>query len=60
MFGSHRSKFEKAMDARQLKYFVAIYEHGALSRAADQLRVAVSALSHCTPSAPVEHSESIF
>lgn len=34
------------MDARQLRYFVAIYEHGALSRAGDQLRVAVSALSH--------------
>ncbi len=34
------------MDVRQLRYFVAIYEHGALSRAGDQLRVAVSALSH--------------
>lgn len=34
------------MDARQLRYFVAIYEHGALARAAQDVRVAVSALSH--------------
>ena len=34
------------MDARQLRYFVAIYDHGGLSRAADQLNVATSALSH--------------
>ena len=33
------------MDSRQLRYFAAIYEHGTLSNAADQLRVAVSALS---------------
>lgn len=34
------------MDTRQLRYFSAIYDHGALSRASDELRVAVSALSH--------------
>lgn len=34
------------MDARQLRYFVAIYEHGTLARAAENVRVATSALSH--------------
>jgi len=34
------------MDARQLRYFVAIYENRALARAAREVRVAVSALSH--------------
>lgn len=34
------------MDARQLRYFAAIYEHGTLSNAAQHVRVAVSALSH--------------
>ena len=34
------------MDARQLRYFAAIYEHVTLSNAAQHARVAVSALSH--------------
>ena len=34
------------MDLRQLRYFVAIFENGTLSNAADKLRVAASALSH--------------
>jgi LysR family transcriptional regulator, nitrogen assimilation regulatory protein len=34
------------MDLRQLRYFVGIIHAGSLSRAADQLRVAQSALSH--------------
>jgi len=34
------------MDLRQLRYFVGIIQAGSLSRAADQLRVAQSALSH--------------
>jgi len=33
------------MDSRQLRYFAAIYEEGALARAANRERVAVSALS---------------
>ncbi len=33
------------MDSRQLRYFAAIFEEGALARAADRERVAVSALS---------------
>jgi LysR family nitrogen assimilation transcriptional regulator len=34
------------MDLRQLRYFVGIVQAGSLARAADQLRVAQSALSH--------------
>ncbi|WP_339633338.1 LysR family transcriptional regulator [uncultured Sneathiella sp.] len=34
------------MDLRQLRYFVAIFESGTLSNAADNLRIAASALSH--------------
>lgn len=34
------------MDSRQLRYFAAIYEKGTLLRASEDLRVAVSALSH--------------
>jgi LysR family nitrogen assimilation transcriptional regulator len=34
------------MDLRQLRYFVAIVQAGSLSRAADQLHVAQSAVSH--------------
>lgn len=34
------------LDTRQLRYFAAIRDHGSLSRAAAELRVAVSALSH--------------
>ena len=34
------------MDLRQLRYFVGIVQAGSLARAADQLRVAPSALSH--------------
>jgi LysR family transcriptional regulator, nitrogen assimilation regulatory protein len=35
-----------AMDLRQLRYFVGIVQAGSLSRAADQLHVAQSAISH--------------
>jgi LysR family nitrogen assimilation transcriptional regulator len=34
------------MDTRQLRCFMAIYEHGALSAAAGHMRLATSALSH--------------
>lgn len=34
------------MDSRQLRYFAAIHEYGSLSRAAENLNVATSALSH--------------
>src|ERR1700689_2317281 len=34
------------MDLRQLRYFVGIVQAGSLSRAADQLHVAQSAISH--------------
>ena len=34
------------MDLRQLRYFVGIVQAGSLSRAADQMHVAQSALSH--------------
>ena len=34
------------MDSRQLRCFMAIYEHGALSAAAGHMRLATSALSH--------------
>lgn len=34
------------MDSRQLRYFAAIHEHGSLSRAAEHVNVATSALSH--------------
>jgi LysR family nitrogen assimilation transcriptional regulator len=34
------------MDLRQLRYFAAIMEHGTLSQAAENMRVAASALSH--------------
>ena len=34
------------MDLRQLRYFVGIVQSGSLSRAADQLHVAQSAISH--------------
>src|SRR5580698_261559 len=34
------------MDLRQLRYFVGIVQAGSLSRAADQLHVAQSAVSH--------------
>lgn len=34
------------MDTRQLRYFTAIFEAGALSRAAERLHIAPSALSH--------------
>jgi LysR family nitrogen assimilation transcriptional regulator len=36
----------KTMDLRQLRYFVGIVQAGSLSRAADQLHVAQSAISH--------------
>lgn len=34
------------MDSRQLRYFAAIHEAGSVSRAADSLHIAASALSH--------------
>ena len=34
------------MDLRQLRYFVGIVQAGSLSRAADQLHIAQSAISH--------------
>lgn len=34
------------LDTRQLRYFAAIFEHGSLNKAAAELRVAASALSH--------------
>ncbi|SDD55377.1 LysR family transcriptional regulator [Ruegeria marina] len=34
------------LDTRQLRYFAAIYEFGSLNRAAEEVRVAASALSH--------------
>lgn len=37
---------ELALDLRQLRYFVGIVQAGSLARAADQLRIAQSALSH--------------
>jgi LysR family nitrogen assimilation transcriptional regulator len=40
------AKFELVMDLRQLRYFVAIVQAGSLVRAARQLRVAQSAVSH--------------
>jgi LysR family nitrogen assimilation transcriptional regulator len=44
--GAHREQQRTAMDLRQLRYFVGIVQAGSLSRAADQLHVAQSAISH--------------
>jgi LysR family transcriptional regulator, nitrogen assimilation regulatory protein len=40
------AEFELFMDLRHLRYFVGIIQAGSLARAADQLHVAQSALSH--------------
>ena len=48
------------MDLRQLRYFTAIYEHGTLSHAAQQARVAVSALSHHLANLETELSAPLF
>ena len=44
--GASRRQQRTAMDLRQLRYFVGIVQAGSLSRAADQLHVAQSAISH--------------
>jgi LysR family nitrogen assimilation transcriptional regulator len=44
--GASRGQQRTAMDLRQLRYFVGIVQAGSLSRAADQLHVAQSAISH--------------
>jgi LysR family nitrogen assimilation transcriptional regulator len=44
--GIDRKQRRTAMDLRQLRYFVGIVQAGSLSRAADQLHVAQSAISH--------------
>jgi LysR family nitrogen assimilation transcriptional regulator len=44
--GTDRKEQRTAMDLRQLRYFVGIVQAGSLSRAADQLHVAQSAISH--------------
>jgi len=44
--GTSREQQRTAMDLRQLRYFVGIVQAGSLSRAADQLHVAQSAISH--------------
>jgi len=48
------------MDFRQLRYFSAIYEHGTLSRAAEEMRVAISALSHHLANLEAELSAPLF
>ena len=48
------------MDSRQLRYFVAVYEHRNLSRAADQTGVAQSALSHHIANLEAEFATSLF
>ena len=45
-YGTDRKEQRTAMDLRQLRYFVGIVQAGSLSRAADQLHVAQSAISH--------------
>jgi len=48
------------MDARQLRYFVVINEKGALSRAAQELRVAVSALSNHLANLEIDLGSKLF
>jgi LysR family transcriptional regulator, nitrogen assimilation regulatory protein len=47
------------MDLRQLRYFVGIVQAGSLSRAADQLHVAQSAISHHLASLEAELSKQL-
>lgn len=44
--GTGAAELEITMDLRQLRYFVGIVQAGSLSRAAGQLRIAQSAMSH--------------
>lgn len=48
------------MDFRQLKYFEAIFEHGTLTGAAENVRVAPSALSHHLSNLEIELGVSLF
>lgn len=48
------------MDSRQLKYFYAIYEAQSISRAAEGLNIAASALSHHLSNLETELSTSLF
>jgi len=48
------------MDSRQLRYFAAIFEEGALARAADRERVAVSALSRHLSNLEAELGTQLF
>ncbi len=48
------------MNERQLRYFAAIYEEGAMARAARRARVAVSALSHHLNNLEAELETSLF
>src|SRR6266702_223065 len=49
-----------AMDSRQLRYFIAVYEQRNLSRAADQVNVAQSALSHHISNLEAEFATPLF
>src|SRR5436190_8966300 len=49
-----------AMDSRQLRYFIAVYEQRNLSRAADQANVAQSALSHHIANLEAEFAMPLF
>jgi LysR family nitrogen assimilation transcriptional regulator len=48
------------MDSRQLRYFIAVYEQRNLSRAADQVNVAQSALSHHIANLEAEFATPLF
>src|SRR3982074_874328 len=48
------------MDSRQLRYFIAVYEQRNLSRAADQVSVAQSALSHHISNLEAEFAMPLF
>ena len=48
------------MDSRQLRYFVAIHEHGTLSGAAESTRIAASALSHHLSNMEAEFGTPLF
>ncbi|MBS3651779.1 LysR family transcriptional regulator [Pseudaminobacter sp. 19-2017] len=48
------------METRQLRYFVAIYEHGTLSGAAETTRIAASALSHHMSNMEAEFGSALF
>jgi LysR family nitrogen assimilation transcriptional regulator len=48
------------MNSKQLHYFTAIYETGTLTKASDQVRVAVSALSHHLANLEAELGTTLF